>query len=508
MNFCAFCQATSEAELPSFEDVDKALASVEADIATLEAEIPTQEVKLSPEPPLTERVEIFTDVPADHWAYDAVNELVAEGLTQGYPDGTFRGRNYITRYETAVFLSKMAHRVQIRNAINEKILEELKAEVYKIRYTLDFYKDEPLRRGPVYGRFRARARFGNLISANAAYGSVVAPIGPVFDYRLVTSYWQEFQGGAHIKLTVDTMDSGFSYPRDFVREMLDFEGGVETPHNWGIRLTGGPGTVIHREPTNIFPSEDNTVYLRPKNGATVFYDKDSLDAGIKYQTASITTDGVAAVHDVGFNLGYEYKKTAFGKVKFMYSLDNYANDLRAGMATLESTINMYEMVIYPNTAHKIGLKIGISSFPDTENYYLGGYYVAENIFGADSKFALHMSRIGEQFLNAPGDLDQDDILGVNLFDKLLRNGTYDIGTEIAHKVGEGRAFRIKGGLVLGKDGQYDASETDAEATIEINMDYGMFEDAVMTIGYRIYQKPSLTSNTTSDILGIGFNYLY
>jgi len=31
----------------------------------------------------------FADVPTDHWAYDAVNELAKQGIVNGYPDSTF-----------------------------------------------------------------------------------------------------------------------------------------------------------------------------------------------------------------------------------------------------------------------------------------------------------------------------------------------------------------------------------------------------------------------------------
>ena len=33
----------------------------------------------------------FSDVPRDHWAYDAVTQLAADGVVEGYGDGTFRG---------------------------------------------------------------------------------------------------------------------------------------------------------------------------------------------------------------------------------------------------------------------------------------------------------------------------------------------------------------------------------------------------------------------------------
>ena len=48
----------------------------------------------------------FSDVPAGHWAYDAVNKLAAEGVVTGYPDGTFGGDKLMTRYEMAQIVAK------------------------------------------------------------------------------------------------------------------------------------------------------------------------------------------------------------------------------------------------------------------------------------------------------------------------------------------------------------------------------------------------------------------
>ena len=48
----------------------------------------------------------FSDVPAGHWAYDAVNKLVAEGVIEGYQDGTYGGDRLMTRYEMAQIVAK------------------------------------------------------------------------------------------------------------------------------------------------------------------------------------------------------------------------------------------------------------------------------------------------------------------------------------------------------------------------------------------------------------------
>ena len=48
----------------------------------------------------------FEDVPADHWAYDAISQLAADGVIEGYGDGTYRGDQEITRYEMAQMIAR------------------------------------------------------------------------------------------------------------------------------------------------------------------------------------------------------------------------------------------------------------------------------------------------------------------------------------------------------------------------------------------------------------------
>lgn len=53
------------------------------------------------------QVPTLTDVPAGHWAKDAIDKLVSKGIILGYPDGTFRGTQNLTRYEAAVIIARL-----------------------------------------------------------------------------------------------------------------------------------------------------------------------------------------------------------------------------------------------------------------------------------------------------------------------------------------------------------------------------------------------------------------
>ncbi len=54
----------------------------------------------------------FADVPTDHWAFDAIAELAAKGLVEGYPDGTFKGDRAMTRYEMAMVVARLLARIE------------------------------------------------------------------------------------------------------------------------------------------------------------------------------------------------------------------------------------------------------------------------------------------------------------------------------------------------------------------------------------------------------------
>ena len=52
----------------------------------------------------------FTDVPADHWSYEALAMLAKDGVLEGYGDGTFQGDNLMNRYEMAEIVAKAAEK--------------------------------------------------------------------------------------------------------------------------------------------------------------------------------------------------------------------------------------------------------------------------------------------------------------------------------------------------------------------------------------------------------------
>ena len=49
----------------------------------------------------------IADIPAEHWAYQAVKKLVSQGYLGLFPDNTFRGQEPVDRYTLAVLVARM-----------------------------------------------------------------------------------------------------------------------------------------------------------------------------------------------------------------------------------------------------------------------------------------------------------------------------------------------------------------------------------------------------------------
>lgn len=71
----------------------------------------------------------FADVPADHWAYDAVAQLVQDGIVNGYAaDGTFKGDQNMSRYEMAQIVAKAMAKSEAADNNNKALIDKLAAE--------------------------------------------------------------------------------------------------------------------------------------------------------------------------------------------------------------------------------------------------------------------------------------------------------------------------------------------------------------------------------------------
>ena len=80
-----------------------------------------------------DKMQIFPDVPENHWAYDYVATLAGNGVIVGYPDGQFGGDRMMTRYEMAALIYRAMQNGAAADERMARALKEFEPELERIR---------------------------------------------------------------------------------------------------------------------------------------------------------------------------------------------------------------------------------------------------------------------------------------------------------------------------------------------------------------------------------------
>lgn len=123
-------------------DVSRSKVSVAKDVADMKREMEAmkaQNAKITailnavlgadlPE----DQTNMFPDVPANHWAYEAVNDMAKRGLVIGYEDGQFKGDHTMTRYEFAMIVERAIQKAkELNTSIDGRLVDEFKPELLR-----------------------------------------------------------------------------------------------------------------------------------------------------------------------------------------------------------------------------------------------------------------------------------------------------------------------------------------------------------------------------------------
>ena len=113
-------KSVSDDVMARLEAMDQKIAALEQENKDLKNVLGAIDTSLSKE---------FPDVPANHWAYEAVTKLAGNDVVAGYPDGEFHGDRTMTRYEMAEIIYKaMSKGVQV----DQKLVNEFKPEMEQV----------------------------------------------------------------------------------------------------------------------------------------------------------------------------------------------------------------------------------------------------------------------------------------------------------------------------------------------------------------------------------------
>lgn len=291
----------------------------------------------------------FADVPADHWAYDAVAQLVQDGIVNGYAaDGTFKGDQNMSRYEMAQIVAKAMAKSEAADNNNKALIDKLAAEFSDelanlgvrvadleaktdnvkweglVRYdwnTTNFAqnKDKDSHRKPESNVLKLRLEPTMTINENwTAHARIDADFDKDDDGDIskeISKAWTEGQYGKfNVKLGRFGTFSDASHGLVMDDNVTGAEFTYVPTENWKVKATAGRTSVLAaNEKKSIVESAGN------KNQATYWaveadYANGKWDAGLGYHNVLATktfqekNEDNGSFHIIDLGVGYAFDK--------------------------------------------------------------------------------------------------------------------------------------------------------------------------------------------------------
>jgi len=422
------------------------------------------------------------DVPEGHWATEAVYGLVKMGITTGYPDGTFRGRQNISRYEMASFLSRFTKYFKRLRGQREKLVEELKSEIALLRYKREKAEEE--------------TQFSGVIESRARV-SPIEPRGGKTDYRLKLDLIKNFAAGTSLKMSLDTVDAGFNTDssRAFATKLVEIESKFKLA-GLSFVVNLGPGVVPHTE--DFFPCEKNTIYIRPKTAIKASASVAKMDFSASYVTRQVETSGKIGVHEFTGKIKYDFGRWALHfRPRYLFKIDG-PRDILAELG----------IDFYPEKSWETNLFLSAGSFQDGQS----GIYVKliekiKDPWKTGTDLVLRFDKVGSQYRIE--DLDEYEFVYLNNFSRLILDGTADIGLKLDQRLSDKLSLEWKGDYVTTGDYQYGEAYPETYLLWQLNLSYDFSSKVEISAFYRSYNVPSGTAQFSdpvpkiSELLGIG-----
>lgn len=441
------------------------------------------------------------DVPVDHWAASAVYDLIKLGVTNGYPDGTFRGNKPITRYETAMFLSKLSKAV---------VGEDLKAEIKALRDQLVDLKQESKQSFIISGNYEGKGKFGNVLAARGDER------GGAANYRLVMSAKKELAETADFKVNLDTMDFGYnndqtsSFPGNglLASELLDIESNLriklsDQPIN--LKITYGPGPKQHAaDPTNLFPSEIGMVFWRPSTGilaTTKFFGADFKGGFYAVESDPLSTTGRInsgwLTAGLGFPLG---KLPVLNEIK----VDLIGDYLRKGLANPTDVNTKAKIELTAPITEKIqaGATVGLARA--ASRMMAAGSLALNDPLDTGTVLTIRAAKIGAEYIDPNFTVEQFQFTGYDNFGRPLINSTVNVGGELVQAVGDRAKLIGKGDVRLSSDYQYLGPN--ARLTAQGGISYNLAPNVDVDAAYQVFHNKG--QGNTSDLAAVGLLYKF
>lgn len=293
----------------------------------------------------------FSDVSTSDWAYQAISDLSDQGIVEGYPDGTFKGQQNMTRYELAQIIARLMAKEDQLNAEQRATVDKLAAQ----------YADELANLGVRVAN--VEKKLGNVSWKGDARLKYENEDHKSYELKDVPKNPQQPQGEKE-KKWVATADKGETYT---ARIRLNATAKVNDQVTVKGRIVSNFDFVDDDKNGTIKLDRLHVIY-KPAESLTL--DAGRTDMTLGNAVYDDTFDGVIA----DFGMGQVDLQAGYGRAR------EFAPYKNAEFAFAQAGFNVTENVkvggFYAKTLDEQGHKFwGFSANADVEGFSLNGDYV-------------------------------------------------------------------------------------------------------------------------------------
>lgn len=480
--------------------------------------------------PQVTNVSQFSDVQSTDWAYEALSRVVEKyGCLQGYPDGTYRGRRALSRYEFAAGLNACLQQIEAlieakgQNYVSkedfnvlQRLVEEFRTELATLGGRVDnlearttfleerqfstttkltgeaiFAYTDSLDNKATPGIFGNRVYLGlntsftgqDLLYAELASGNIGNPIPSYYNINT-------FEGTQTFNLDANGNDTSLSalsytFPLGKARVYISATGGIhsdysETFNPYFEDFDGGNGAL------STFASESSIYRIGGGAGAGITFDLNNIGISLGY-LADNPTDPDPTNNGGLFNGGY----AALAQLQFKLN-DRFGLGLTYVRGNHNGDDNIFDEIVGTGQANNPFITQGVL----TDNFTTNSYGLAAN-FTPSKKLSLSGF---VSFTDANADSGGVDYEG--------EVWSYGVGLALPDLGKEGNVLGIYGGVSPTLRGftangaaQNIAGGRDNAYHVEAFYKYQLTDNISITPGVIWLSSPGQNSNNDDAIIG-------
>jgi hypothetical protein len=260
----------------------------------------------------------------------------------------------------------------------------------------------------------------------------------------------------------------------------------------------GPGTVVHHEPSGLFPAENNTVFFRPKSGIAAKTDLGRFRLVGAYVARDQADTGQIGVNELTAQLVGDFDPIRIS-LQPRYLISHNAK--RDALAELG-------LDLVPNEHITSSLLLSAGDFSaGTSGLYVKALASINNLAHLGNYLTLRFDKVGSKYRIK--ELDKYEFVFLNNFERYILDGTADLGVSFKQELFNGFSLEWMSDYVT--DGSFNYGENYPETYYlwQASLAKLFFPAVRMNLFYRAYNVPSGIAQfadavpTVSNVIGLG-----